>query len=364
MWLVACLLLAGGVVLLARRGTLSLPVGGRIPSTLVMASVVPLLAGAPLLRQRLADWTRLRQPESGGGKSTLLGVAFDDLSLEEAVARAESLLASECRGHIVVTPNSVSVLRGLRREDLLRVYRQADLVTPDGIGIVWASRILGVPLWERVCGIDLAESLLRRASVQGYGVFLLGGRQGVSARASRRLSERFPGLRIVGNHHGYFTDQDEPTRLIRQARPEILLVGMGVPRQELWMAREKDRLGVPLLVGVGGSLDVWSGDLRRAPWVCQRLGLEWLYRLLREPRRLKDALLIVAFIGRILALRAAIGAVGSPGRSAVSRATSRSRGRWPPPVQLPANRQIPRERRGRLPARSRRCRCVEPSGTR
>ncbi len=220
---------------------------------------------------------------------------------------------------MVVTPNSVSLLRSLRREDLRSVYRQADLVTADGMGIVWASRLLGVPLGERVCGVDLAEALLVCARLKGYRVFLLGGKKGVGARAVERLGERFPGLCIVGNHHGYFTDEDEVVRLVRQARPQILLVGMGVPRQELWMAREKDRLGVSLLVGVGGALDVWSGDLRRAPLAWQRLGLEWLYRLLREPRRLKDALLIPAFIGRILFLRAAIGAADLLGHPAVTK---------------------------------------------
>ena len=319
MWLVVGLVLACGLVLPACRGTPSPPAADTLAATFVVAGIVPLLAGGPILRRRLADWVRVRRPKSGGGKSTLLGVAFDDLSLEDAVARAESLLVSGDRGHTVVTPNSLSVMRSLHQEALLDAYRRADLVTADGIGIVWASRLLGVPLAERVCGIDLAEALLRRASVQGYGVFLLGGEEGVSARAAKRLGERFPGLRVVGNHHGYFTDQDDPTPLVRQARPEILLVGMGVPRQELWMALKKDRLGVPLLVGVGGSLDVWSGDLRRAPRVWRRLGLEWLYRLLREPRRLKNALLIVAFIGRVLVLRAAIGAVGSPGRSALPK---------------------------------------------
>ncbi|HDL85560.1 MAG TPA: glycosyltransferase [Candidatus Acetothermia bacterium] len=206
--------------------------------------------------------------------------------------------------HVVVTPNTVSLMRSQRNDALLEAYRRADMAVADGIGLVWAAKTLGLSLSERIPGIALAEELLRQGNERGYRVFLLGGREGVAVRAKERLLRRFPNLEIVGARHGYFEDEGEVIDAIGIARPDILLVGMGVPRQELFMMRIRDQLSVPLMIGVGGALDIFSGDRTRAPRVWQGLGLEWLYRLLIEPHRLRDAILIPRFMLRVLWARA------------------------------------------------------------
>jgi len=206
----------------------------------------------------------------------------------------------------VVTPNTVSLMRAQRNKDLFDAYLHADLVVPDGIGLVWATRLLGVPLPGRVPGIALAEEMLRRECDSTCRVFLLGGREGVAVRARACLLRRFPGLDIVGTQDGYFSDEEEVIDQVRAAQPDILLVGMGVPRQELFMTRASNRLDIPLMIGIGGALDIFAGDRTRAPRFWQSLGLEWLYRVFQEPRRMRDALLIPRFMSRVLVVRGAL----------------------------------------------------------
>lgn len=255
-------------------------------------------------RDWASAWLRECRGNAIGDRSMLFGVGFHKLTLDEAATRAEAMLKTSKSSHIVVTPNSVSLLKSRKNPRLLEAYQRADLVVADGIGIVWASRLLGVPLKERVTGIDLAEALLKRASVNGYRVFLLGGKDKVAERAAGRLKARFPGLAIVGTHHGYFGEDAAPLAVIRRARPQILFVALGVPKQEQWMAKYADQLKVPMMIGIGGALDVFSGDRQRASARWQRLGLEWAYRLLHQPRRIKRALAIPCFFGHVLWTRA------------------------------------------------------------
>jgi len=224
------------------------------------------------------------------------------VTLEEA-ANASAAMLHSGGSHIIVTPNTVSLMRAQANARLLEAYDRADLVVADGVGVVWASRLLGVPLPERVPGIALAEELLQRACTHASRVFLLGGREGVALRAKEHLLKRFPGLDIVGVQHGYFSNEDEAIASIRAARPDMLLVGMGVPRQELLMLRVRQGLDVGLMIGIGGALDVFAGDRTRAPRFWQRVGLEWLYRLFQEPRRMRDALLIPRFMLLVLCAR-------------------------------------------------------------
>lgn len=273
---------------------------------LLAAGIVPVLIVAHLSHHRITAWLTDRWTNTTGGRCWLLGVGFHNLTLHEALVRAEGMLTSPERSHTVVTPNSAALLQSEGDPELFEAYCDADLVIADGVGIVWASRLLGTPLKGRVTGIDLAESLLKRATVKGCRVFLLGGREGVAARAARRLKKRFPGLNIVGTHHGYFTVDEAPLAAIRAARAQFLLVGMGVPNQERWMAKCSKRSMVPLMIGVGGALDVFAGECRRAPEYWQRLGLEWLYRLLHEPHRIKEASAIPRFIARVLGQRVAV----------------------------------------------------------
>jgi N-acetylglucosaminyldiphosphoundecaprenol N-acetyl-beta-D-mannosaminyltransferase len=243
----------------------------------------------------------------GATRIYLFGVPIDRLSLAEALERIEHWLE---RGstHLVFTPDTPALMRARWDESLRYAYLNADLVTADGMGLVWASRLLseGLP-GGRVAGIDLVEALCAQAVRRGYKLFLLGAEPGVAEEAACSLRARYPSLAIVGVHHGYF-DFDSPQeealiKDIRRAAPDLLLVGMGVPRQERWMVHNRARLDVPVMMGVGGSFDVLAGRVRRAPQAWQQLGLEWLWRLLHEPRRLKRARLIPLFMIRVLLYR-------------------------------------------------------------
>jgi N-acetylglucosaminyldiphosphoundecaprenol N-acetyl-beta-D-mannosaminyltransferase len=186
------------------------------------------------------------------------------------------------------------MLDACRRDVRLGVMLgRASLSLPDGAGVLHAARRMGTPLRERVAGIDFGEALLCRAEEQGLRVFLLGGREGVAERAAERLCARHPSLRVCGCCWGYFARDGESDRAligqIRATRPDVLLVCMGFPLQERWIEAHLHLLdGVRVVAGLGGSLDVWSGDLRRAPRFVSRVGLEWAWRMAREPRRLRD----------------------------------------------------------------------------
>ena len=162
----------------------------------------------------------------------------------------------------------------------------ADLVLADGVGDLCAARILGTPLPERVAGSDLTPRLLYRLAERGGSVFLYGARPGVAQRAGEALQSAYPGLRIAGEENGYISDETALFAALEREQPDLLLLGLGAPRQELWMAKNRQRTNA-VMIGVGGLLDVFAGDIPRAPEAWQKLGLEWLYRLLREPKRIK-----------------------------------------------------------------------------
>lgn len=187
----------------------------------------------------------------------------------------------------VVTLNGALLVQAARDPDLRALVNDAGLVTADGIGVLLAARILGIHLPERVAGIDLVTRLFAVAAEAGYRVFLVGGQPGVAEAAAARMRARHPALRIAGAEHGFFGagEEDEVVSRIRAARPDVLLVALGAPRQEQWMRRWRAALDVPVAVGVGGSFDVLAGRVPRAPQWMQRAGLEWLHRVLREPRR-------------------------------------------------------------------------------
>ncbi len=216
----------------------------------------------------------------------LFGAQAHDVGLEGALRWARDRIAARVPGY-VVTLNGSLLVQAARDPALRALVNGAALVTADGIGVILAARILGVPLSERLAGIDLAIALCASAAAAGHRVFLLGGAPGVAEDAAAELRRRHPALQIVGTRHGFFDPQEEEgvREQIRQARPELLMVALGAPRQERWMQRWSAALGVPVSIGVGGSFDVLAGRVPRAPRWMQRVGLEWLYRISREPRR-------------------------------------------------------------------------------
>ena len=233
---------------------------------------------------------------------SILGVDFDPLTLAEAAERADALVQEGAGGYIV-TANPEIVLRCQKDDAYRAAVNGAELVLPDGVGDLLAGRILGTPLPERVTGADLTPRLLARLAKRGGSVFLYGGKPGVAERAAARLKKAYPGLRIVGTENGYISDERNLLFRLEETQPDLLLVGLGAPRQERWMAEHKDRL-TAVSIGVGGLLDVFAGDVPRAPESWQKAGLEWLYRLCREPRRIRrmaklPGILVLAGMERI-----------------------------------------------------------------
>lgn len=223
----------------------------------------------------------------GRDRALVLGCEIDRVRMHEAVALCR--MAIEERGFLQHTALNAAKIVSLRSDPSLRaVVAGSELVTADGQAVVWASRLLRDPLPERVAGIDLMNELFGLAEKEGYRVYLLGATEDTLARAGEHLVERFPRLEIVGSHHGYFADAESPElcEKITMTRSDILFVAMSSPRKELWLAEYGRELGVPVIMGVGGALDVTAGDVRRAPRWLQVLGLEWAYRFLQEPRRL------------------------------------------------------------------------------
>jgi len=223
-------------------------------------------------------------------RTDVLGVGFDPVTMDEAVQRALSLM--ETRGAYICTPNPEIVMRCREDPALLAAVNGADLTVADGIGVVKASKTLGRPLPERVAGFDLLTAVLGR--MRG-SVYLLGGRPGVAERAAREICERWPDVTVVGCRDGYFSDEAAVIADIKEKRPSLLAVCLGAGRQERFMAAHRTP-EVGVMMGLGGALDVLSGEARRAPVFWQKHGLEWLWRLLREPKRLKRQLRLPAFL--------------------------------------------------------------------
>jgi N-acetylglucosaminyldiphosphoundecaprenol N-acetyl-beta-D-mannosaminyltransferase len=251
--------------------------------TLVLLAWLALGGGAAYLALRVLPRDGVAVPES----VRLLGVRLTPLAMEEALERARQFIA-DGSPHMIVTSDALGLIAAQDDEDLRRIMDEADMVTPDGQGVVLAARLLDLPIRERVSGVDMVRRLCEVAAAEGRSVFLLGAAQGVAEEAAGKLREAVPGLQVAGTHHGYFSPEEEVGIIeqIRAARPAVLFVAFGIPKQEKWIRAHLTELGVPVCIGVGGSLDVISGRLKRAPLWVRRCGLEWLFRVLQEPRRL------------------------------------------------------------------------------
>ncbi len=218
-------------------------------------------------------------------KTDILGVDIDDLTLPEAVEAGAALIGQE-GFHYVVTPNPEFILSAKKNEDFRAVLNSADLALADGIGVIYAAKLLGRPLRGRAPGVDFAQGLMDRMAQTGRRLFLLGAKPGVAEQAAENLKKAHPGLIICGTHDGYFKDDTPVIEAIRAARADVIFVCLGAPKQELWMAKNGPDTGVRLAVGLGGCLDVFAGNVQRAPEAWQKAGLEWLYRLIKEPSRI------------------------------------------------------------------------------
>jgi len=231
----------------------------------------------------------------------VLNVMVDVVTMQEAVDRVKDFIDLRSP-HLVVTPNAEMIMMANEDKSLAQIINNADLVIPDGAGVVWAARYNDDVMPERVAGYDLVQNLLAVAAIRKYSIYMLGGAPGMVNKAKLVAEERYPGVKIVGTRHGFFSKLDEPEIIsnIKNCRPDILLVALGVPRQEKWLSEYSGQLEVPVAIGVGGTFDVMAGAVRRAPLWMQNANLEWLYRLISEPRRAIRMLALPRFVMRVI----------------------------------------------------------------
>lgn len=214
----------------------------------------------------------------------VLGVGFDNLTMTEAVERGMELVRSP-GPHYVVTPNP-EIVEVCREDSGARAaVNGADLVLPDGIGVIKGAAMLGTPLKERTPGVEFATHLMDKLAEEGKSLYLLGAKPGVAEQAGAKLAAAHPGLRIAGTHDGYFKEDGPVVAAIRQSGADVVFVCLGAPKQEKWIARFGLLTGAKMAIGLGGALDVFAGNVERAPEKWQKMGMEWAYRLSREPKR-------------------------------------------------------------------------------
>lgn len=235
-------------------------------------------------------------------RPSLWGIFVDNVSLDYVLNKVIFWASQEDdKSYMIVTPNALVAERSRHDYELREAVKSADLSLPDGMGLVWAFRLLGVRIQQRIAGIDFMNNLCEMAENRGMPIFLLGGSKDVVEKASACLNESYPNLKIAGFHHGYFSEERDSDicKLINESGAKILFVGLGVPKQEIWIYRNLKHLKGVIAIGVGGSFDVISGRLKRAPVAWQRLGLEWLYRTIQEPWRLKRIMRLPLFVALV-----------------------------------------------------------------
>lgn len=235
-------------------------------------------------------------------KTDIMGLQFDNVTMSEALSAAEALL-NGTRAAYVVTPNAEIAYEALKDSSLRTLLNGADLMLPDGAGVVLASKILRTPVKQKVAGVEFAEGLLGILERTGKGLYLLGGKPGIGEQAAKKMLEKHPKLRIVGIADGYFQEEAPVIEKINASGADALFVCLGAPKQEQFMVRNRDTLSVKLMAGLGGSLDAFAGTVKRAPRWMIRMNLEWLYRLIQEPKRFKRMLRLPKYLCAVVGKR-------------------------------------------------------------
>ena len=232
---------------------------------------------------------------------SIYGVPFSKMNMRETVDYLIRKIEAR-EPQRVVTGNPIMLMTAQEDPRYQTILETADLIVPDGAGVVWAARRVKQPVPERVAGFDLMQELMREGDKRGWSVYLLGTTQEILDAAEANLKRQYPGVRFVGKRNGFFKDEEDAEVIaeIRRANPDLLFVARSVANQEPWLAKHEKELGVPVMMGVGGSFDVISGKLKRAPAAFRKLGLEWLYRLLQEPKRYKRMLVLPKFALKVV----------------------------------------------------------------
>lgn len=235
-------------------------------------------------------------------KIDVMGLKFDSMTMDEALSRAEALLRGE-KAAYVVTPNAEIAYEALHDGQLREMLNGADLMLPDGAGVVLASKLLRTPVKQKVAGVDFAAGLLGVLERNGQSLYLLGGKPGIGELAAQKMLEAHPQLRIAGIADGYFQDEAPVIAKINASGADALFVCLGAPKQERFMVQHRQELHVHLMAGLGGSLDAFAGTVQRAPAWMIRLNLEWLYRLIREPKRFRRMLRLPKYLWAVMLKR-------------------------------------------------------------
>lgn len=235
-------------------------------------------------------------------KIDVMGLKLDSMTMDEALSRAEALLRGD-KAAYVVTPNAEIAYEALHDVQLREMLNGADLMLPDGAGVVLASKLLRTPVKQKVAGVDFAAGLLGILERNGQSLYLLGGKTGIGELAAQKMLEAHPQLRIAGIADGYFQDEAPVIAKINASGADALFVCLGAPKQERFMVQHQQELHVHLMAGLGGSLDAFAGTVQRAPAWMIRLNLEWLYRLIREPKRFRRMLRLPKYLWAVMLKR-------------------------------------------------------------
>lgn len=239
--------------------------------------------------------------ESSSDRVRILGVPVDAITMDECMDRIADFVRSG-KPHLIATADSSGIVQAQDDSELKELYETADLVTPDSAGVVWALRRLGKPIPARVSGVDIVDQACAKSADSGWRIYFLGAAQGVAELAAERMRLRHPGCNIVGARHGFFPPESDSVVAaeVAEAKPDLLFVAMGIPRQEKFIRATEATIGAKVAMGVGGTFDVFSGRVRRAPKLLQTMRLEWAWRLAQNPTKIAKVRLLPQFVKLIL----------------------------------------------------------------
>jgi len=242
-----------------------------------------------------------QSPAKPGNRVEILGVPVDQIDMSATLGRLDAFLETHSP-HIIATADAAGIVQAQSDPEFMHILKTADLVTPDSIGVLWAAKKAGKPIKERVSGVDLCDKLCAMSADKGWRIYLLGASPGVADLAAEKLRLKHPGCNIVGARHGYFPSESDEivAQEVAATKPDILLVAMGIPRQEKFIKKTQSIINASVAMGVGGSLDVFSGKAKRAPKVFQKLKLEWLWRLILNPSKISKAKFLPKFVRLVL----------------------------------------------------------------
>lgn len=242
-------------------------------------------------------------------KLSIMGVRIDNVSMNEVLSQAEQKIENDEK-YIIYTPNTEIIMMCQKDKEFLNMMNKSDINVPDGVGLIYAGKIKKFSLKEKVAGYDLSINLLKMADKKGLKLYAVGGRPGVAETAMKNVQKKYPGIKIVGAHHGYFKGthlgkfgHEEEKALIEDInkhKPHILFVGFGAKKQEQWIEYNKDLINANIIIGNGGTLDGLAGIVKRAPDIFINLGLEWLYRLIKEPKRITRQIVLPVFMFKVI----------------------------------------------------------------